>query len=373
MTTQVKAPGIGNLSEHENRLVDIRDSWELLTKPPFFAFDEYNAKTVQIQPIRRGQVEGIASIPFYIDGPKSPIISTSDTWTLDLDESTIDTTTLVGGLVDGIALVNGRDYLIWAFLDQQLGFAGFGMTRKPYDSFSAGTAAKGATGTFTVTAAYQFTIGARVVVRNDAGTFPAYEWNWGTITAINSGTSISILMDNHSDYGFAITASTNGFIVQWNKFKPWMVTSTDQTLYSNYYTLVGEFCTAGATGNIEKAYRVDEEWRWEGYFTQIDIASMAPTYPTFTYYSLGRYLPLWATQTAMHVVSNSTTAGAIAIIEAACHVTSIDVVQVASVTKSEALTIGVKPNAIIGYLSTTTMATFSIDTFGYSVHGGMRY
>jgi hypothetical protein len=214
------------------------------------------------------------------------LIESASAQTIDLS------TTGLGGLVDGIAQENGRDYLLWAFANNaNTSFKGFAATRKPFSAFTAGTGNKGTTTDFTVTDAYQFTAGARVVVRNEDGTAPQYEWNWGTVNSIVNDTTLKVDLDNNSNYGSDITGTTNGEIAQWDKFRPWVVSSSDQQRYLDNYRLVGEVQTDGS-GNIIKAYRADDPWRTIPAFRLVDFSGVGSAVSTEL--SMGRVLPLWA-------------------------------------------------------------------------------
>jgi hypothetical protein len=148
-----------------------------------------------------------------------------------------------------------------------------------------------------MTEAYQFTVGARVVVRNTVTNggnpkpydkFPQYEWNWGTVNEIISSTSVKIIMDNDANYGM-----------------PWVVTSSSQTIYRNSYRLIGEI-TTHTNGNVYDTYRVDDPWR----MVRITVSGIYQDtiLTNGTDVSLGRHIPLWATQANLsHLVR---TAGA---------------------------------------------------------------
>jgi hypothetical protein len=241
--------------------------------------------------VQNGAGERLFSVPFAGIGAFSEI---DDDWTIDLTTATIDLTTFIGGRVDGIAIENDRDYLIWAFLDDNQRFAGIGATRKPYSTFtSAAAGAKGASFVVTVTNGFQFTIGARVVLRNNRGTAPVNEWNWGTITA-QANTSLTVLLDNNT-YGTAFTTTgggDGGVVQQWNSFRPWVVTTTGQTLYKNHYSLLGE-CSTNSTV-ITFAYKLTDEYRWMANTVFYSVTGTAAGGTTLV--SLGRFIPLWATK-----------------------------------------------------------------------------
>jgi hypothetical protein len=215
-------------------------------------------------------------------------------------DETIDiSTTGLNGLVDGITFVaaNARDFLIWAFANNaNNGFTGFAVTHKPYSTYT-GPAAIGLGATLNVTGltnAYQFTPGARIVIRNTVGTAPQYQWNWGIVNSIVSSTSINVTMDNlPASYGVALTAATGGEIVQWDKFRPWVVTASDQTLYTNNYRLLGELDTNNS-GHVQGAYRVDDPYRPLRFYKVYSDTNATITAGTGTAQSLGRYIPIWS-------------------------------------------------------------------------------
>lgn len=203
----------------------------------------------------------------------------------------------IGGIVDGITFTaaNARAFLLWFFANEtNTEVLGFGLTHKPYSTFTGpagpSTALKGALVTFTgLTSAYQFTIGARVCVRNTNGTSPLYEWNWGTVKDIPSSTSLQIQMDNDSNYGTDITAPTGGEILQWDKFRPWVVSSSGQELYSDKYRLIGD-CYTDTNGYFLACHRVDDPFRP----TSADMVNQTSGTVGSTTLSAGRWIPLWA-------------------------------------------------------------------------------
>lgn len=215
----------------------------------------------------------------------------------------------IGGIVDGITFTaaNARDFLIWGLANGANNeFSGFAVTHKPYSAFSTGTGNKGASSrSFTVTDAYQFTIGARVCVRNTNGTAPAYEWNWATITSITNSTTIVLTMDNEA-YGTNITSATSGEILQWNMFRPYVVSASGQALYTPNYRLCGELHT-DASGNVLRIYKSDECLR------DFPVGSNAVCYSSTTVVSgadlyLGRWIPIWATFAAFQSEARATSA-----------------------------------------------------------------
>lgn len=225
---------------------------------------------------------------FPIDGKlfKVPFSSTNPLF-IDLS------TTGLNGIVDTIAFANGRQYLVWAISNtRNNSFATIVATRKPFSTFSAvANGGKGSTTcTLTVTNGFQFTIGARAVVRNTSGVAPLFQYNWGTITSV-ANTSIVLTMDNVANYGTLINSATGGEVKQWDKFYPWVVSSGSQTLYSPYYSLLGEIYTDNSSGNIHNAYRVDDEYRTGIRRPAVDQTTAVAAATSFTF---ARDIPLWA-------------------------------------------------------------------------------
>jgi len=333
---------------------------------PILLFDvrDYDGTILTIEP--RADRYGNDTIVVFVNG------EIYDNITLGTD---IDLTNSgIGGLVDGIAQENSRDYLIWFLANsantEELGFA---FTRKPFSSFSAisgGSAVKGTSKSFTVVNAYQFTIDSRVCVRNSVGTSPLYEWNWATVSSITNNTTLVLDMDNDSDYGTDITGVTSGEILQWNKFRPWVVTSTSQTLYSNNYRLCGEVYT-DSSGNIESAFRVDDRFR------RIvgSVVNENTTATSAANQSLGRYIPIWASVAALELKINSGTTNNSLRVYA--RIGGVDVgaafTQTASITNSIYVAdLPLDNNAIFTWESFGTSSVKNIQIHTFQVNGGMR-
>lgn len=140
-------------------------------------------------------------VPFRIGNAdytkRSPVVfEVPNPWTLDIDVTTINLDTFIGGIVDGVALAANIDYLIWAFLDEYLNFKGFGMTARPIAT-GASVASGGDLGASTVFAVpsgygWLFSVGARLLAR--IGTAQGDSYNQGTITAVTLET-ITATMD----------------------------------------------------------------------------------------------------------------------------------------------------------------------------------
>lgn len=131
-------------------------------------------------------------VPFRIanaDYTKSwPVIyEVLNNWTLDIDVTTIDLTTFIGGIVDGLGLTADTDYLIWAFTDEYLNFKGFGMTSRPLvidgvNTFGGGLGVAGSKFTVTTNHGWRYSVGARVLIR--VGTALGDSYNQGVITEV---------------------------------------------------------------------------------------------------------------------------------------------------------------------------------------------
>lgn len=332
-------------------------------------FDNYNGQTVEFQPQDLGKGKAFAKHLFERDSG-SRIITLQDTWIMNLSATGIDMGLAVAGIIDGIAFEANRNYLVWALLDASFQWAGMGITRKPYSAFTAistGSAPLNSTRNFTVVNAYQFTVGSRVVVRNQVGTAPLYEWNWGVVQdPIINSTTLTIKMDNNSNYGVSITGTTSGEILQWNMFRPWIVTPTEQTLYLPYHSLVGEIFTDGS-GNIQWAFRADDEWR----LTENNDVHSTSGAPATTSFSLGRYLPLWADMGYFYLLIDSATPGNGLTINGIRN--GFDVItQVANQTATESNIMNLNVNAGITVSEGGTATSRRVNLQTYKVFGGMR-
>lgn len=194
------------------------------------------------------------------EGVVIPMIE-KGSWILDISTTGINLNSRIGGLIDNIAIENSHQYFIWGFLNKNMQSIGIGLSRwakSAYTGVASGT--KGSKATFTgLTNAYQFTIGARVRVLNST------EWNYGTITSIDSTSQIKVIMDNVTGYGNNITSTTTTEIKQFNKHRPWKVSSTAQELYSDYYRLLG-WCELGvnetAYGGSNNQLNIINASRW---------------------------------------------------------------------------------------------------------------
>lgn len=353
-----------------------------------------DAREVYLRPCESGGFAGHIQIPFRLFDESdtdwtlssNQIHTETQPWLLDLNDSAIDLVNRKGGRIDGQVLLASQTYLVWAFLDRQLGFQGIGLTRKPYSTFSAisdGSAAKGATGkVFTVPgffaspshSGFQFTLGARVVVRNAVGTAPLYEWNWATVTAV-ADTSVTLTMDNVTAYGTAITGVTTGEILQWNMFRPYFVQGIGHVLYgavlggnAHFYNLLGELPTDSGS-LIKNAYTSAQEWR-DGIGQLFSTGAGTPF--TVTDFSCGRFFPLWSSRIVGRVVLSATTG----VNTVACFTWfGLDIIfawaQVATFSNENTGLVDLKAHAITTLRATNTgQQEFQI--LGYYSPGGMR-
>lgn len=255
-----------------------------------FDLNPIDDNTFEIVPASLGSANKFTRFTFEL-GTEALQWSITDDWTIDFTETTIDTSTFVGGIVDGI----GRkdvDYLYWAFLDADFVFAGIGATQKPISTYTAVAAALGANVNFTVATTYgnafKFTIGARVLIKNNTGTFThTKEYNWGTIISIVSSTVLNITMDSDTEYGRAITNAAGGTIEQWDKFRPWVPAGSSQALYKPYYALLGEVEQASTL--IINVYKKTDEFRDFFAFAFDDAVNAY----TLQFIELGYWIPLW--------------------------------------------------------------------------------
>jgi len=334
-------------------------------------FDNYNADQVDYTTQDYGNGKSYSQATFEV-GNKLYQLKILNDWTIDLGSTGIDTDAKTGGLVDGLAKENSRGYLVWAFLDNNFNFLGLGATRKPYAPFTSITGGnKGSTATLTgVTDAYQLTIGSRVCVRNkktNVEVAPLYEWNWGTLIEIANSGSVTIDLDNNS-YGTNLgTTSTFEEILQWDRFRPWVVGVSGQELYAPYYCLLGELYT-DSSGDIVAGYRADDEWRYENNLTATNFGNelyIGGDTATTTIYC-GRYIPLWSSE-ANFTVRHNNNVGYSTVSNMFGNV-------ITELGSNRAFgTIKLLNNASVNYSRTGGGAANSLlYTFGYRIPGGMR-
>jgi hypothetical protein len=343
-----------------------------------FEINPTDDRTFDVVPESLGRGKSFSKFIFEL-GDEAYIQRITDDWEIDLDTSTINLTTFTGGLIDGLTLEADRWYLFWAFMDSNFEFAGLGVSRKPFSTFTSGsTASKGATFAFTVPGSgnnrgFQFTIGARVVVRNqNAGVIPApqYEWNHGEVTAVTN-TSVTVALDNNTNYGVDITTTAaNGEILQWDSFRPYVVTGSTQTLYETYYCLLGEM-ELNSSSNILRNYKVSEPFR---YFTNTSpsIYNSTSTVTNSIVHS-GRYTPLWLQSIGLITLYSNTVASNALSINTNNRFYALTRTQVANVQNSSSISL--LPTAFYGRFDITTSANTSqciLTLNGYEVPGGMR-
>jgi hypothetical protein len=174
---------------------------------PHFSWSTIDSSGVQqgnrqilIQGYETGCGMDLVRVPFRISNAGNSIgaqiTEVPPGWQIDLDETTINTTTEVGGLIDGTSIASEEDMLVWAFWDPTASpkFQGFGCTTRPHRttaSIVGGT--RGSIATVTVTGyGFHFNIGARVVIRT--GTSSGSTHNQGLITAQTVNT-LTVQMD----------------------------------------------------------------------------------------------------------------------------------------------------------------------------------
>ena len=180
-------------------------------------------------------------------------------WMIDLDETGVNQSERIGGLVDNVGLAASTKYLVFAFSNDSYEPIGFGIIAQPYSTCTIAGGTKGNSATFTViNKAYRFTIGARIESHNLIAGHPN-SYNLGTITSIDSITQIVALMDNDSNYGSNLAIGGGSEITQLNKFRPYLPDdSTQQTIYPNY-RFIGEI-TTDTISNIQVIRNSDLEF-----------------------------------------------------------------------------------------------------------------
>lgn len=297
-------PGVKNLkTDHANSGLIIQPEFYFANGPAVST-----NKQVGIHPFDRGTGDsGLIRIPWQSvdsagNGSDIQITSLTDPWTLDLATSTINLTTRLGGLIDGLALTANMPYMIWAFFEQgnlNSIFQGFGLTRYPacaYTTHSGGT--KGSSTLFTLAGTnenrgFRFVVGGRCLVRE--GILPTSPYNQGTITA-RAINSITLLLDNKAEYGTNLTAATAGTFQQFKPQSPLMpdtgllypATGLITTQFS--YRYMGMIQTDNSS-DVGTQRHIGDPYRF--------IMTPDPTFYSFTgggtdtgQRTLARYLPL---------------------------------------------------------------------------------
>ena len=163
---------------------------------PWFRFGQLTNNTLYVQGRPTNCGDSPLLIPFRFANAdytkRLPIIMSIPTaWTIDLNATTIDLTTYIGGIVDGVALTAGQDYFVWAFADEYRNLKGFGITARPRivdGRTSSGGGLGDAGSVFTVSSGHgwRFGIGSRVIIRKGTGLAPGNEYNQGTVVAHES-------------------------------------------------------------------------------------------------------------------------------------------------------------------------------------------
>lgn len=201
-------------------------------------FENLNADTIGLRGIDTGSGVRVMRIPYWLGQRGMQSVYIDDNWTVDLGTSSIDQVTFTGGLVDGISFAASTDYCLFAFFDpfdpENNKFKGFGVTTRPQTTASAvSSGTRGSVGTFTVPSpgANRFNVGARVICR--VGINIGDDYNQGTVTEIESATSIKIKLD--STYGAIAETNTDlsgsGIdIIQTNFFAP-KLDNSENTVY----------------------------------------------------------------------------------------------------------------------------------------------
>jgi hypothetical protein len=289
----------------------------------------------------------------------------------------------VGKLVDGqtYTIANARTFLVWAFPNAtNTAFSCFAGTHKPYSTYSTNNnGALGSSTTFTLPggvglSAYQFTVGARVCCRNSyvgagppASAAPLYQVNWGTVTAIGAANSLTVQLDNNATYGSVLRQpNVAGEILQWDMFRPYVITANSQTLYNNCWRLVGEYYT-NTSGTIIKAYKVTEPWR--SVINNQVVLQVAAQVPVL-YPSICRYAPLWSKRAKLYmdIVGNAGTNAVIYDSNANWHTVYIPVNGAYGLLPPN---IELYQNAIFGWNGSAATQK-NMYLYDYYVPGGMR-
>jgi hypothetical protein len=222
---------------------------------------------------------------------------------------------MTGNMLDIAAIAANSRYLIWAIFNTDGSFARFGFTLKPflvYTAVSSGSQGSLATYTTAGTGAnncYSFQPSQVVTVRNeDAGTgAPNYQWNFGTVTAINSATSISILMWDGVPNATNITSTTTAQIQAWDNFKCWDGSSAEITAYTNA-KVIGELITNSSMVPFW-VRSVGSIYHYNPLSYPTITRNSAGT--TTTTYQLYRWLPPWANICHMRMALQTSATSAI--------------------------------------------------------------
>lgn len=308
---------------------------------------------------KSGTGKEFVTFPFDINKQRYIYREDNFNWTIDLDSNSIDLDNKIGGYLGGFPLINDRWYLIWAFLNHDYSFAGLGCTLKPIDDIAdIDNGNKGAlTGIGLVAGlAYNFSVGARVCIRND------FNWNWGTIIQIYDNNDIQVQLDNNS-YGTDFEIRGNDKILQWDTFRP---KNTSGNLIYPYYSLIGELYRYSSY--VWKIYKKNEEYRI--LFGDKRYISTTSTFSQ-SGLSLGKFIPLWAEKVGI-LVSITGSAGKQYIVYNYSNLAH-DILEKegSTIFLSRGMQeIPLRDQALIGH-SSTGVQTIGDITY-YKVSGGMR-
>jgi hypothetical protein len=253
-----------------NKLNTTRGNYEYASILPVFLWNNLQVfasgtsrRRIRIEPFYSASVDPVIVIPFRIknaDGTLARAYQYEDTqsWLIDLDTSTINTTTRTGGLIDSIALAASSDYFVWAFYDHTKsdagGFQGIGVTLRPRHTgitvtSGGGLGASTVLSGFTVGHGHRYPIGCRVLVREGTTGYTGVngsDYNQGIVTATTS-TTITVTLDTTYDPATAVglvdsnaTVATSVEVIQLDHFQPLIVNTTAPTLYGGF-----QYCYLG--------------------------------------------------------------------------------------------------------------------------------
>ena len=219
---------------------NVRDSiWPRISEPVLDlkpVVGTIEARQVRITGFETLQGDSSIYLPFRsieagVFGESIITIEETSDWIVDLDETTIDLDTKIGGRVGGSPFIfPSADHFIWAFADVNAApanqFKGFGVTSRP----TIGAVSASATGNFgeTVTLAmpagqsFRFTVGARVIIR--AGTALGAAYNQGVIASIPTNATMTVDLDASyaglSEANADLSSASGLTVLQLDKFQP---------------------------------------------------------------------------------------------------------------------------------------------------------
>jgi len=243
---------------------------------PEFYFDitgDITGDTLKIRGYETGSGNRLIKLPFWpvsglrtTDGERlstgfQTLHELAD-WTIDINVTTVNLTTRIGGLIDGTSLAASSDYLMWAAMDpnhsNNAKFRGIFFTQRPQTT-SASTTSGGGLGaagsTFTVIAGHgnKFTVGSRIVIKE--GDAIGDDFNQGVITAV---TSTLLTVDLDATYGAISETNTtlvglSGLeIVQLDSFEPYLQSTSEHSVFpgsgvEHAFCYLGSFQTDSAS------------------------------------------------------------------------------------------------------------------------------